>query len=338
VQGSWHVAGTRTPILNGDFLQPGSLLQTEDGDSAHSLTILLPDGQRILYECFVPEDCARGFRVPKLYRRPEPIAAEIMTAVHRVLSPRGENMQAPHAYSPIPRDEAIAMLDPRNQVEITGLAAALPNGRYSYNLRPLDHASPRQSHVPLEKSTSSIKLTLPSPGLYEIAIADQLNTPRISIVVAAVKPSQAADDIRQFHNVQALLRDWNEDYQGWPIHDLQRAYLEALMLHSNEPARSVGPTAALERRPTDVTAEPTFLPRPGAFGNDTAVLLRCETVGAAIHYTVDGSQPFKTSPVYHAPIMVKGTALTIKAFSTAEGMKDSAVVTGIFRIGQQKSR
>jgi hypothetical protein len=36
--------------------------------------------------------------------------------------------------------------------------------------------------------------------------------------------------------------------------------------------------------------------------------------------------------VYRAPIMVKGTELTIKAFASAAGSRDSAVVTGIFRI------
>jgi hypothetical protein len=36
--------------------------------------------------------------------------------------------------------------------------------------------------------------------------------------------------------------------------------------------------------------------------------------------------------VYHAPIMVKGTELTIKAFASVAGRKDSAVVTGIFRV------
>jgi hypothetical protein len=52
-----------------------------------------------------------------------------------------------------------------------------------------------------------------------------------------------------------------------------------------------------------------------------------------MHYTVDGSQPVSESAVYHAPIMVKGTELTIKAFASAKGKKDSPVVTGIFRIG-----
>jgi hypothetical protein len=48
----------------------------------------------------------------------------------------------------------------------------------------------------------------------------------------------------------------------------------------------------------------------------------------------NGSQPLKSSPIYGAPIMVKGTALTIKAFASAPGKKDSPVVTGIFRIAE----
>jgi hypothetical protein len=53
-----------------------------------------------------------------------------------------------------------------------------------------------------------------------------------------------------------------------------------------------------------------------------------------MHYTVDGSQPLNSSPIYGAPIMVKGTALTIKSFAFAPGKKDSPVVTGIFRIAE----
>jgi hypothetical protein len=62
------------------------------------------------------------------------------------------------------------------------------------------------------------------------------------------------------------------------------------------------------------------------------VTLRCDTPGAIIHYTFDGSQPVASSPVYVAPISVKGTELTIKAFASVPGSKDSAVVTGIYRI------
>jgi hypothetical protein len=81
-----------------------------------------------------------------------------------------------------------------------------------------------------------------------------------------------------------------------------------------------------------VAREPKFSPEPGVFAGDTEVTLRCATPGAIIHYTFDGSQPVASSPVYTAPISVKGTELTIKAFASVPGKKDSAVVTGIYRI------
>jgi hypothetical protein len=69
------------------------------------------------------------------------------------------------------------------------------------------------------------------------------------------------------------------------------------------------------------------------FSADTEVSLRCDTPGGSIHFTVDGSQPTVASTLYHAPVVVKGTALTIKAFASSKGKRDSPVVTGIFRIG-----
>jgi hypothetical protein len=90
--------------------------------------------------------------------------------------------------------------------------------------------------------------------------------------------------------------------------------------------------AAVATPPSAVAGEPKFSPEPGFFDGDTQVTLRCSTPGAVIHYTFDGSQPVASSPVYTAPISVKGTELTIKAFASVPGKKDSAVVTGIYRI------
>jgi hypothetical protein len=92
------------------------------------------------------------------------------------------------------------------------------------------------------------------------------------------------------------------------------------------------PSAVVVASSGAVAAEPKFSPEPGVFDGDTQVTLRCSTPGAVIHYTFDGSQPVASSPVYTAPISVKGTELTIKAFASVSGKKDSAVVTGIYRI------
>ena len=85
VRGSWHTEGNQTQIQTGDPIRQGLLLSTGEGESNASITVLLPDGQRILYECFTPEDCARGFRVPKLYRTPEPFAIETLARIRAAL-------------------------------------------------------------------------------------------------------------------------------------------------------------------------------------------------------------------------------------------------------------
>jgi Fn3 associated len=337
VRGQWQIEGKGAPVLTGDAIAPGSLLQPAGEPANHSIMIFLPDGQRILYECFLAKDCARAFRVPSLYRKPDPFAVDMLARIHMVLSRRALHPESgQHQAARVPRDEWLAVLGPGNRVDVAGLAGGLPNGRYTYDLRPFDHAFPRQPHVTLEKSGPRITLSLPSSGLFALSISDQQNTPRIDVLIAAIKPAESASMVKSFHTATTLIGDWNIDYQGWPIHDFQRAYLESVVLGIKPSGTSMQAQVTTKTgRPAGSAAEPTFVPKPGLFQGDTAVTLRCDTPGATIHYTVDGSQPFDNSPVYHAPIMVKGTELTIKAFSEAPGGKPSAVVTGIFRIQEQ---
>ncbi len=334
VKGLWQAEGRGTAVSSGDAIQPGSLLHPGEGSATHSILILLPDGQRILYECFLPEDCARNFRVPSLYRKPDLFAVDMLARIHAVLI-RGNRDLGSHSHERFPPapDEALVLLDPEKRVQVSGLVAALPDGSYTYDLRPLYRADPPQSHLKFEKSSSSISIPLPALGLYDVTIFDQLNTPRIDLFVAAVAPIQHATFAKLYGSAKVLMQDWNVNYQGWPIHDFQRAYLESLIM-GIKPQTLGAPAIASDRaQGVDVTAEPAFSPRPGVFKGDTAVTLQCNTPGGIMHFTVDGSQPLNNSQVYGAPIMVKGTELTIKAFSSAPGKKDSAVVTGIFRIG-----
>ena len=356
VRGTWQVEGKGEPIRTGEAIQPGSLLQPAEGTANDSITVLLPDGQPILYECFTTEDCARGFRVPALYRKPEPFAVDMLARIREVLVRGQVDLSTGRQRKPrLPRDEAMAVLSPDNRVDVAGLAAKLSNGSYSYDLRPLDRAYPRQFHLALKKTAPSISVALPSAGIYFVTITDALNTQRIDLFIAAVRPAQAASEMKSFHDAQALIKQWNEDYQSWPVHDFQRAYLASIVLGANaQPADGqadaaagkIASNAGLHGKPGDralgdgpadrigVTAEPMFTPKPGLLDGKTAITLQCKTPGATIHFTVNGSQPVASSPVYRAPIMVIGSELTIKAFASVAARKDSAVVTGIFRIEQ----
>ena len=337
VKGGWRIEGEEKQITTGAAIKPGALLEAIPGKSEHSITLLLPDGQRILYECFKMQDCERGFRVPNLYREPDSISVDLLARVNAVIS-RGQRRTSSadtadkdvSDEASLPRDEAAAVLGADHRVEIAGLAAALSNGSYWYEVRPL--ASPARAQAPraFNKTGHSIALELPSEGLFDVSIRDQANRPRIDLLLLAVR-AQDLKLVKSFEEVRALLKDWNEDYQGWSVHDFQSDYLRSIALHIEPGA----PLSQFTRKhaSANTTAEPRFSPRAGAFAHDIEVTLRCDTPGATLYYTVDGSQPLHQSSVYHAPIVVKGTALTIKAFASAEGKKDSPVVTGIFRIG-----
>lgn len=66
-------------------------------------------------------------------------------------------------------------------------------------------------------------------------------------------------------------------------------------------------------------------PRFGMY-DDTHVQILCETPGATIHYTLDGSTPTSTSPVYSTPVYVERNLL-VRAIALKEGMEDSPVVS-----------
>ena len=73
---------------------------------------------------------------------------------------------------------------------------------------------------------------------------------------------------------------------------------------------------------TPTCAKPTFTPAAGAFISAQNVALSCETQGATIYYTTDGTDPTASSSVYSAPIAVSSTT-TIKVLAKANGYNDA---------------
>ena len=83
--------------------------------------------------------------------------------------------------------------------------------------------------------------------------------------------------------------------------------------------------------PTPQVNAPTCSPTPGTFTTPQSVTMASTTVGAAIHYTTDGSPPTGASPLYTGAITISVTT-TIKALAQKSGMSDSAVATAVFTI------
>ena len=75
---------------------------------------------------------------------------------------------------------------------------------------------------------------------------------------------------------------------------------------------------------------PVFFPASGTrFYPSTNVTISCETAGAAIYYTLDGSDPTDSSSLYDGPIAISATT-TVKARAYKTDMAPSAVVSATY--------
>ncbi len=76
---------------------------------------------------------------------------------------------------------------------------------------------------------------------------------------------------------------------------------------------------------------PVFSPDPGVYASPQNVEISCSTLGAAIHYTTDGSEPDTGSRVFSSPIPVSETTI-IKAKAFKPEWYPSGVTTEIYTI------
>jgi len=79
-------------------------------------------------------------------------------------------------------------------------------------------------------------------------------------------------------------------------------------------------------------ATPTFSPAAGTYSAMQSVTISDSTAGAIIHYTINGTTPTVSSPVYAGPIPVASSE-TLEAIATASGLSTSAVAKAVFIIG-----
>ena len=75
---------------------------------------------------------------------------------------------------------------------------------------------------------------------------------------------------------------------------------------------------------------PTFTPAAGEVEAGTQVTIKCETEGATIYYTTDGTEPSTESA--EGTTVTVSEAVTIKAIAVKDGMNNSAVATATYTI------
>ena len=82
---------------------------------------------------------------------------------------------------------------------------------------------------------------------------------------------------------------------------------------------------------TSTCATPTFNPAAGTYTEAQSVSINCETSGATIYYTIDGTAPTTLSSVYSSPLTISETT-TVKAMAAAANYENSSVATATYNI------
>lgn len=85
--------------------------------------------------------------------------------------------------------------------------------------------------------------------------------------------------------------------------------------------------------PMDVVAIPTFTPEGGSYQSTQYVNIECETDGATIYYTIDGTDPDADSEVFVESIEVNNDMI-IKAIAMKEGMINSDIAEASYIISE----
>jgi hypothetical protein len=76
-------------------------------------------------------------------------------------------------------------------------------------------------------------------------------------------------------------------------------------------------------------ATPVIHPPSETFSKTISVQIWCDTPGATIYYTRDGSTPTTSSPQYTNYFVISSTT-TVKTFAVKPGYNPSAVATAVF--------
>ena len=94
-------------------------------------------------------------------------------------------------------------------------------------------------------------------------------------------------------------------------------------------------TVSFKFRAASNIATPVFSPKAGHYAEAQTVSITCDTDGATIYYTLDGSAPTTTSAIYTVPFTISETTV-VKAMAVIDG-EESKVATGKFSIGASTS-
>jgi hypothetical protein len=235
--GDWHLNGSSDTLRLGEAIPPGGLITAGAEGSTHSMLILLPDGQRMLCECFEAKICSQGFRVPAITPQPTPLVWNMFVAVRNVLLLRPIAVEAAFP-KPTGRAEMagnfemVAAVSPQGEISITPALRVLPPGQYSLSVMK-EGQQAAASTIPALQPLAWIsgqpvaQVRVGGVGLYHIRVSDQAYIPRIEIEVLATSPASYPAEAAELKQTRETILDWSHTHEGWPLHPFLRVYLES---------------------------------------------------------------------------------------------------------------
>ena len=232
--GDWHLNGSSSALRLGEAIPPGGLLTAGAEGPPHSIVILLPDGRRMLCECYEAKLCSQGFRVPAITPQPPPAVWDMFVAVRNVLllrpataetafpTPEGRAAMAINA-------EMVAAVSPQGEISIAPALRVLPPGQYGLRVATDGQATRATTPgvQPLDWSAAQkvAQVRVAGPGLYRIRVLDQAYVPRFEIEVLATSPASLAAEAAGLKMARETILQWT--HEGWPLHGFLRVYLES---------------------------------------------------------------------------------------------------------------
>jgi hypothetical protein len=164
VQGTWRQNHAQTLLEKGNSVVPGALLTAETSGNA-AILVLLPDGQRLLFDCQDNPTCTQGFRVPALIAKPDDDVLAMFSTVQRALKQPACCMAPPPATTTA-EAEVVVPIQADGTITLKQALAALPPGQYSMTVQSEADTQPSKRSLTWSGPGDEAQLILQHKGMY----------------------------------------------------------------------------------------------------------------------------------------------------------------------------
>ena len=146
---------------------------------------------------------------------------------------------------------------------------------------------------------------------------------------ATVSMTAAVEGASIYYTTDGTEPTENSSVYAEPLQITETTTVKAIAMKVNYANSEVSTLTVTITAPTVET--PVFNPVPGAYADSVVFSIACETEGAEIHYTLDGTDPTETSTLYSTPVTLTATT-TVKAKAFKTDWFASEIATAVYTV------